>query len=158
MLRASESNGNAIAQPSVRLSTSTPFAIGHACPGPTVRAIRSMPGGSTVTTQVIESSASRSSTSSGRGSAKVPTSRFSNSANACTPRPIDTPAAPKSAPPAQLPAHLLEHPVKRPELEDLGLAGPRFLARGPDRDLDHVLVHVDSRDALVHHFHALATS
>src|SRR4029077_18244842 len=54
---------------------------------------------------------------------------------------------------AQQAAHLLQHPVKRPELEDLGRAGPRLLARGPDRDLDHVLVHVDPRDALIQHLH-----
>ena len=64
----------------------------------------------------------------------------------------------RHAPLAQLPGHLLEHPVKRAELQDLRLAGPRLLPRGPDRDLDHVLVHVDPGDALVQHFHALATS
>ena len=57
------------------------------------------------------------------------------------------------APAAQLAGHRLQHPVKRPELQDLGLAGPRLIPRGPDRDLDHVLVHVDSRDALVQHLH-----
>src|SRR5436190_20219566 len=57
------------------------------------------------------------------------------------------------APAAQVAGHVLEHPVERAVLEDLGLAGPRLLARGPDRDLDHVLVHVDPRDVLVHHSH-----
>jgi hypothetical protein len=55
---------------------------------------------------------------------------------------------------AQLAGHRLEHPVKRPVLQDLGLAGPRLIPRGPDRDLDHVLVHVDPRDALIQHLHA----
>src|SRR6266567_7166628 len=54
----------------------------------------------------------------------------------------------------QLGGHVLEHPEERPELQDLGLAGPRLVSRRPDRDLDHVLVHVDPRDALVHNFHA----
>ena len=58
------------------------------------------------------------------------------------------------APLTQLAGHLLEHPVKRPVLQDLGLAGPRLIPRGPDRDLDHVLVHVDPGDALVQHLHA----
>ena len=59
---------------------------------------------------------------------------------------------------AQLGGHVLEHPVKRPELHDLGLTGPRPLARRADRDLDHVLVHVDPRDALIQHLHCAATS
>src|SRR5690348_12892372 len=44
--------------------------------------------------------------------------------------------------------------IRSPVLQDLGLAGPRLLAGGPDRDLDHVLVHVDPRDALIQHLHA----
>ena len=54
---------------------------------------------------------------------------------------------------AQLAAHRLEHPVKRPELQHLGLPCPRLLARRPDRDLNHLLVHVDPRDALIQHLH-----
>ena len=61
----------------------------------------------------------------------------------------------RHAPAAQFTGHLLENTVKRPELEDLGLAGPRLLPWGPDRDLDHVLVHVDPGDALMQHLHAL---
>jgi hypothetical protein len=45
-------------------------------------------------------------------------------------------------------------PRKRPELEDLRLAGPRLISRGPDRDLDHVLMHVDPRDVLMQYLHA----
>jgi hypothetical protein len=37
----------------------------------------------------------------------------------------------------QLRGHVLKHSVKRLELRDLGLAGPRLLARRPDRDLEH---------------------
>ena len=44
-------------------------------------------------------------------------------------------------------------PRKRAELQNLGLAGLRLLTRGPDRDLDRVLVHVDPGDALVQHLH-----
>ena len=32
-------------------------------------------------------------------------------------------------------------------------AGPRLIAGRPDRHLDHFLVHVDPRDALMQHFH-----
>lgn len=58
------------------------------------------------------------------------------------------------APLPQFRSHLLEHPEERPVLQDLRLAGPGFLTRGPDCDLDHVLVHVDPGDALVQHPHA----
>ena len=97
ILRASESNGNAIAQPTVRSSTSTPFVIGHVRPGPTVMTSRWTPGGSSVTMHAIDFSAKLSSTSSGLGSLKVAASRRSSSANAATPRPIESPAPLKSA-------------------------------------------------------------
>ena len=57
-------------------------------------------------------------------------------------------------PRAQVPRHRPQHPVKRAERKDLGLAGPRLIPGRPDRDLDHFLVHVDPRDALMHHLHA----
>ena len=55
---------------------------------------------------------------------------------------------------AQLAGHLLEHPVKRAELQHIGLAGPALRARHPDRDLDHVLVHIDRGHPVIQHSHA----
>src|SRR6266487_5368620 len=55
------------------------------------------------------------------------------------------------------PGHRPQHAVKRAEGEDLRLPRPRLIPGRPDRDLDHVFMHVDPRHALIHHFHA-ATS
>ena len=55
---------------------------------------------------------------------------------------------------AQFAGHRLEHPVKRAELQHIGLAGPALRARHPDRDLDHVLVHIDRGHPVIKHSHA----
>ncbi len=54
----------------------------------------------------------------------------------------------------QFAAHLLQHPIKRAELQHVGLALAPSVTRDPDRDLDHVLVHIDRGHPVMNHPHA----
>ena len=53
----------------------------------------------------------------------------------------------------QFPLRLSGYPG-RAELQHIGLAGPALCARHPDRDLDHVLMHIDRGHPVIQHSHA----